>query len=304
MKKSLFTILAFLACTGILLSQNNPFPENEAVWQEEHITIAGPTTHHFALCGDTLINGHIYTQVLDLQLDSAMNVVGSSYAGAIRSGGGVVRYQPNYQSDEYVLFDFNLQQGDVIDLYKLYATQPSPRTVDSTATELIAGKIRKVIYFKPGFPGAPVEFWIEGIGSNYGLLGRAQDPGGDLGFTLLCYEHGDEYLNLTLIECFLPELGDCSVVNPTGEAAAVAAFSISPNPASDLLRVQRSVSQGQPWAVEIVGLQGQVLGKTVAGNDAEALLETGHLPVGGYFLKILDVRSGALLQLEKVVIGR
>ena len=145
---------------------------------------------------------------------------------------------------------------------------------------------------------------MEGIGSSFGLLGRAQDPGGDIGFTLLCFEHGDEYLNLTLIECFLPELGDCSILNSTAEAVSEAVFSISPNPATDLFRVRRKAAPGQPWAVELVNLQGQVLGKTGAESGTEALLETGHLPTGVYFLKILGLPSGELLQLEKVVIGR
>lgn len=304
MKKNLLLSLFLFTSASILLSQNLPFPENEAVWKETHITFAGPIEHHFALCGDTTIDGNVYANVLDLQVDSALNVIGGTYAGAIRSGGGVVRYRPNYEFDEYVLFDFNLEPGDVIDLYPHYSNQTISRTVDSVDVQLLAGQMRKVIYFKPGYSGAPVEFWIEGIGSSYGLLGRAQDPGADIGFDLLCFQHDNEYLNLTLIECFLPELENCSTASSADEVAENFRFSVSPNPVSDELLVRRLAVQPRIWDVEVLGLDGREVGIFKRENVSEAMLDVSHLPSGVYFLRITAANSGEMLKVEKFVISK
>lgn len=292
MQKTVLSSLVFLSCwTGVALSQTVPFPQSNAVWKEEHETIAGPIFKHFALCSDTVINGNTYIQVVALQVDSALNVVQTAYMGGLRSGGGVVRFLPNYSMPEYVLYDFNLEAGDVIDLIPLYSDTPVSREVDSVKVEMVAGKMRKVIYFAPGYPGAPVEYWMEGIGSSYGLLGRAFDPGGDIGSQLLCFKHDEEYLNLTFIECFLPELpAECGIFNAGQEVAANEPLKLtaSPNPSGDDVRFSiNQKTMPEPCVLKIYTANGKLL-KTVGQVGLATVLPNGASLKPGFYIAVLE----------------
>lgn len=284
MKKYLLIItLVFLGWTGVGLSQDIPFPQNDAIWKEEHITFAGPLFKHFALCGDTVIGGNTYSLVFELQLDAGGNVAGQIYRGGIRSEGGVVSYLPDYNFPEFILYDFNLQPGDGIQLFPWYDNLPVTRKVDSVAVHLIAGQMRRVIYFAPGSAGAPVERWMEGIGSSYGLLGRAFDPGGDIGFNLHCWRHGDTLFNLSTIACQMPEVENCGFVSATDEPAAQAGFEVFPNPSSGDFFVKMTGWQAaEPWRVKIFAADGR-LKMEVQSEGLEAKIPGKALEPGVYF---------------------
>jgi Secretion system C-terminal sorting domain len=303
MKRIIPFTLIFLSWTGMANAQDIPFPENGAVWKEAHITFAGPILKHFALCGDTTINAITYSKVVELQLDSTGQVSGTTYAGAIRSGGPIVRFIGNYEMDESVLFDFSLQAGDTIQLKPWFGTFPIDRTVDSVRTENLAGQLRKVIYFHPGYEGAPVEFWIEGIGSSYGLLGRAFDPGADIGFDLLCFQHGSTYLNLTLIECFLPEVPDCGFSNSRERLPLP--VTVSPNPSNTDITV--SIPEEQPvaaWHLRVFDVAGRKVSTIEPQSTFEAIIPGGSLAAGTYFLTINEKETGRKLGHARVVVLR
>jgi hypothetical protein len=301
MKRIVPFTLIFLSWAGIAAAQNIPFPQNNAIWKEAHTTIAGPILRHFALCGDTVINNTTYSRVVQLQLDSTGQVSGKTYMGAIRSGGPIVRFIASGEVEENVLFDFSLQAGDTIQVKPWFGDFPIVRAVDSVRTEDLAGQLRKVIYFHPGYEGAPVEFWIEGIGSSYGLMGRAIDPGADLGFDLLCFQHGNEYLNLTLIECFLPEVPDCGFSNSTERMPLP--MTISPNPSNTDIKV--SIPEDRlvaPWHLVVFDAVGRVVSTIEPQSTFVAVIPGGSLAPGTYFLTIDENETGRKLGHAKVVI--
>lgn len=308
MQKTVFSSIVFLfTWTGVLIAQNLPFPESNSVWKASQTTIAGPIFSHTALCGDTVLNGAHYSQVLSLQVDASMNITGSTFLGGLRSNGGVVRFLPNDGSAEMLLYDFNLEPDDVIDLIQIPFGTTISRKVDSVKVEQLASKLRKVIYFEPGYPGAPVEYWIEGIGSSYGLLDRATDPGGDLGSQLLCFEHEQEYLNLTFIECFLPQLpAECGIVNAGKDLVAKGLLKLTamPNPAGPSLRF--SINQNQlPEAcnLKIYAANGKLL-STVANARPEMDLPDGlNLSPGFYIATLESVKKERVLAHCSFVVG-
>jgi hypothetical protein len=284
-------VFLFIVWTGVMEAQNLPFPESNAIWRTTQQTIAGPIFSHTAICGDTTFNGTGYSQVRNLYVDSALNITGSYYVGGLRSNNGVVRFLPDGAPQEILLYDFSLSPNDIITLPEVFLGTPITRQVDSVRMEQLAGKLRKVIYFHPGSQQAPVEFWIEGIGSSYGLLGRSADPSPDFGGQLLCFQHGPEYLNLTLIECFLPQLPEnCGIVNAGHEATANAPLKLTaqPNPAGPELRF--SINQTQlPEAchLKIYAANGKLLGKL---PNAQPLMD---LPAGlrlspGFYIATLE----------------
>ncbi len=294
MQRTVFSSIVFLfVWTGATLAQNLPFPQSNAVWKEAQTTIAGPIFSHIALCGDTLLNGANYSQVLSKQKTvNDQNITSSFYLGGLRSNGGVVRYKPNDFSAELVLYDFNLNPNDVIDLTEVFTGGTVSRKVDSVKMETLAGKLRKVIYFEPGYPGAPVEYWMEGIGSSFGLLGRASDPGADYGSELLCFEHGTSYLNLTLIECFLPQLpAGCGIVNAGKEVLVKnepLKLTAQPNPAGPTLRFTTNQKQlPEACNLKIYAANGKLL-KTVTATQPEIDLPAGMSLTPGFYIATLE----------------
>lgn len=292
MKKLLFITLVFLVWTGRALSQVS-FPENDAVWKEEHITFAGPVLKHFALCGDTVLNGTQYSRVIELQLDSTGQVSGSTYLGGLRSTGSSVVFYSNEELTAYLLYDFSLQAGQTIQLHVPFLLDTITRTVDSVKSVLLAGAMRRVIYFKPGPGEFDPEFWIEGIGSSYGLLNRATPPGGDIGFQLLCYQHGSDYLNLTLIECFLPELTGCGLANSTEFTSKgdPLRMTVSPNPTAS--RLQFFINQPESlsrYNLKIYAANGKMLKVLEQVGPENTLPADVSLPPG-FYIAVLDTKQ-------------
>lgn len=295
------TALFALFFWSISMFSQNAFPHNQAIWKLSSTTIVGPFIEHHALCGDTLIDGIYYRKFSSLQVDLAMNIVGETYLGAIRTEGEKVFYLPEINPQEILLYDFSLEAGDSIELVPQYASNSVTRYVDSVKTETLAGANRKLIYFRPGYANAPVEFWIEGIGSNYGVINRASDPGPDFGSELLCYAHEDEYLNLTLIECFLPELNNCPLVSSVYEEGENY-FSIYPNPTSERIFIEMKKGEINHLEVNLYDASGRlekhfnVYGEEIISLDIEGVNS------GLYFLEIKNKGTGERKVVSKIVV--
>ncbi|MEZ4955048.1 MAG: T9SS type A sorting domain-containing protein [Saprospiraceae bacterium] len=294
MTKNLSFLFFFLFSAMAGISQTVDFPENNAIWKEAQITIAGPITRHLALCGDTLFNGGLYSQIVELQVNDSMQITSSSYVGALRQENGLVYYHSDFLPDDILLYDFSLEAGDEITLSFTFVNQQVTRKVDSTDEQLLAGKMRKVIYFENTMPSCPLppEMWIEGIGSSYGLLGRAFDPCtvADAGGQLLCFQQEDEYLNLTLIECFLPALNNCSFINATENVLPKnALLHIYPNPTMDRLFIEiKNELINADFKFSVINSFGQIIETELKNNGDDFSMNVSDLPVGIYFIKIMD----------------
>ncbi len=299
MKMKYFNILVFLFSTGLGFSQNLDFPEKDAVWKESHTFIAGQLTKFFAVCGDTTINGTDYSKVVALDVDDNLQIVGSTYSAAIRQDGPVVYVFFRNDPGEVVLYDFSLEAGDEIQLTLVLNFPPVTLTVEQVDTQMIAGKTRRVIHFTTTPPYCP-EYWIEGIGSNFGLLGRALNPclAADLGSQLLCFQYMDEYLNLTLIECFLPETTGCGIINGTKNSskAEPLELTVSPNPASSSVRFHvNQNSQLQNFNLKIYAANGKLL-HVVEQVGTETQLPAGVSLQKGFYIAVLENKhSGRLM---------
>ncbi len=291
MKKVFFPTLVFLTWAAGALSQIQ-FPKTDAIWKEEHIFIGGPYLTHFALCGDTVINGTSYSKVVSLQVDSNLQVTEKGYMGGFRQEGQKSFYSSSGFPNEIILYDFTLEAGNTIDLYMHHgSTEGLTRTVDSTTNEMIAGKMRKVIYFQPDWEGCPKEWWIEGIGSNFGFLGRGFSDcyASDFGSSLQCFQHQDEYYTLLPIECFLPELTGCNLTNssrfaPKGESLKL---TVSPNPSSSRLKFFINKNEGLNSSnLKIYAANGKIL-KVVEQVGMETPLPSDLKLSPGFYIAVL-----------------
>lgn len=294
MRKVTFITLVFLSWTGIANTQVVSFPENDAIWQEEYITIAGPFSRFFALCGDTLINSKNYNQLVQLQLDVNGEVTGKTYFAAVRTEGPKVWVVPQAATAEVLLYDYSLQAGQQVQLLNLTTGEQVSRTVDSVKVENIASANRRVIYFKPEASESG-EFWIQGIGSNYGVLWRAHVPFPDFAFALLCFQHADKYVNLTTTECLLPQLPEeCDQVNadhapvPASVTLKLTAF---PNPGGQEMNFRVSVnSQLEKYNLKIYAANGKLM------QTIEQVLPTTKLSPEpsmkpGFYIAVLELKQ-------------
>lgn len=108
---------------------------------------------------DTTISGNDYTQVF---------YCGEFYKGALREVNSVVYFVPADSTEEYLLYDFTAQQGQL--LQNVYVGNHFDEsfmlqdfTVQQIGTEIIGGINRRVVW-------ADNFRWIEGIGYETGLF--------------------------------------------------------------------------------------------------------------------------------------
>ncbi|HFA49627.1 MAG TPA: T9SS type A sorting domain-containing protein [Bacteroidetes bacterium] len=293
MKKyfTFFVLLSFLSANPCF-SQNTPFPESGALWKEQHVTLLGVSNVLVAMCGDTTINGREYQKINSYLLDMETDTVLMPFTAPhtfIRSDGPLVFVKYDSE-DEQLLYDFSLEAGDSIAL-DIWSAANIFR-VDSVKSEMLGGQLRRVIYFGKKL-GIPQEYWIEGIGSNYGLLQRGLYAI-DAESSLLCHEFFDYFLNLTDIECFFPDRPlDCDVVNATDHIFAEnKSIILYPNPSSHHINIAiNNRPAGTSWQLSVYSYLGKKMEMEMVKNGGGFDLDISSFPAGIYFIKIKDAKG-------------
>ena len=190
MKTKIHLIATFLLL-GIYAGQAQM--TDNAVWTEYTINIQYTNyivaKSQYRIAGDTILNGHTYKKVIDNK---------DLCIGAIREENGKiyacleVAYGYYLLGDEFLLYDFTLQVGDII---KSTASEgalsyPDGLTVIQIDTVTLEnGEKRKRFFFNGTDP------WIEGIGSTSGLFADATaHPTNYTVVDLVCFKKGNEIL--------------------------------------------------------------------------------------------------------------
>lgn len=170
MKTALTTIIVLCAGASSLWAQV-AFPTNNAIWTNTYYEyIFNPPNPipneelahvaNYCMTGeDTIIQSISYTKIF---------YCGSSYKGALRDDNGIIFFVPADSTNEYLLYDFTAQQGQV--LSNVYVGNHWDEsfllqefTVQQVDTEVFGGTNRRVVYVDN-------YRWIEGIGCETGLF--------------------------------------------------------------------------------------------------------------------------------------
>jgi len=236
-----------LFTAAILFSVHNyaqtyhPLPDSNAKWCIEYNNHVIPPpfwwyTNYWETyySGDTIIDNREYKKMERTEYDIfCLNTVvnGPDYMGAIREDAinKKVFYTPPGQSNEELIYDFNLEPGDTL---ISYLNWNEPLIVDFIDSLLINNDYHKRIVFKYG----EAEI-IEGIGSSTGILEE-----------LVAFEGGSHlcalYIDTTLIypeyPCNLSATDTCSTLT-TETQIKKSEISIYPNPAKDQLKIEISI---------------------------------------------------------------
>ncbi len=187
------TICFFL--TVSVMTGQSLFPSSDATWVNTVYSVleqgGGNTeyllseTENFCLSNkDTIIYGKKYRQLY---------ICAGAYRGALRLAGQKVYFVPPRSYLEYILYDFGVNQGDIIpNVYMEDVSSSGLPTLGALEVEMvdhvwIGGEYRKRIHFK----GAQRGLWIEGIGCTEGLLRSPLASSARVQLNLECMSHRD-----------------------------------------------------------------------------------------------------------------
>ncbi len=185
-------LLTILLLTVFALSMKSQIyyalPTTNAVWTYVHYSWGYPNIHKVGMAGDTIINATIYKKIY-YSTSYNFNVNNATYVCALReinkrvftiSAGNII---------EKMLYDFNLTVGELATIYSYVppsasSIEPYSRVVDSVDSVVINGQNHRRMKFNANSWRGD-EYWIEGIGSGFGLL-QPLFYGTDDSFFLLC----------------------------------------------------------------------------------------------------------------------
>lgn len=263
----IFSLFSFNA-----ISQTyHPFPANYGCWSYRYYDDNHLPTNMFGsyiLNGDTIISGINYKKISGCSAWSDCN------SGGIRESNKIIYFRPDTSSTEYVLYNFNLNQGDTL-FYPfgggVFSNQDTliVTYVDSVATT--NGYLRQLHF---GFVT-----WIEGVGSFFYLLrpGMVAPISGNDQIECMFGDSGGVYPGGPCINC--PPSG-IEEVNYKKEV------SISPNPfhKSATLQTSNEFANSELIILNILGekvRQQDIYGRTTVINRDE-------LFAGIYFYRLTN----------------
>lgn len=212
--------------------------------------------------GDSIVDGVTYKKFISI-LDLIPNV--QVVDALIREDVDNQLVYALFNGVESLLYDFDVIPEDVVATVVLGCI--TEVTVESVGTIEIAGTTRDLITMTSG------EYWIEGIGSVYSVLGpNFGDCLPDWNPLLTCFS------NMTVPEWTHPDEGTCTIATAIDEIDDQ--FAVYPNPTSDGF----TISGGQGERFTVISSTGKILfGGILQGSMT---IETNTLAAGIYFIHI------------------
>jgi len=273
MKTFAFLFIMTLGFTNAFSQDYYPIVQENNEWNILQVVYPGSGnpwdtiywTISYKFTGDTIISDQAYKKVYKSEEEIPINW---EYEGCIREEEQKVWYFPKYGNGETKIYDFTVNMGDTISF--LY----QPMVVDSISYKEINGEDRKHFYFSYIDFSPFKEIWIEGIGSNYGVLssGNGMTLGGWTWF--LCMSENGEliYMNPNYNSCLLISTGTKETINPE--------INIFPNPTNNILIVE-NLSHALLKSIKLVDLKGNIIKEF--STDQENLNLNGIKP-GSYII--------------------
>lgn len=133
--------------------------------------------------------------------------------GFLRNDNGKIYYRKSLENKEKLFYDLTIEVGDTIIVYGIQRISndgfdKSKMKLESTKVDTFYGATRQIYFFSvEGWGWTIEEQWIEGLGSEYGLLHHLSGLLGPDGYDLRCVYKNNEliYKRHPAIECILLE---------------------------------------------------------------------------------------------------
>jgi hypothetical protein len=169
-----------------------------------------------------------------------------------REEGGVVFMKMDDNTEEFAIYDFNLEVGDLF-LIDDFSNSLELEVLSIDSVTLISGERRKRL--EMAFAASPhrTTYWIEGVGSALSPMNPIYTFYFDVWVKLNCFHQDD------MVEW---QLGDCMLTHTKAESLTSEAIACYPNPATDALFLS-TTSNRLIERVTIFSLDGRPVTETV-----------------------------------------
>ena len=281
------TIALFAALLFSQLAFSQNFISENKLWHVKHESWGSVNTQIFKIEGDTVINSFIYNK-LWYSWDSTMT---NKYLnGFIREESNIVYYRNYYSSKEGILYDFNLDVGDTTYIKNEFCEDMQVIINDIDTVEYLGISRKRWIC-----EGWSEEYWVEGIGSLYGLVySFAAQCITDNWFDLLCFHENDTlyYLKLYEDECYQTNVG----IKDESDGDLLI---FRPNPViqgqSFVLQYDKGIEE-----VEIYNSAGVMVKQFTVDHQQSLFISSVQLTGGLYFIRARTTENKVLS--EKIII--
>ena len=257
-------------------------------------TMKGPVTgcksffcssYYTRFSGDTIIENNHYMKVL---CTSDILMKNWNTWGFIREDQNQqVFYREINAKKECLLYDFDCKPGEILHLSNACT---GDYLVDSIATKLDNGISRKHFYLRYLSGSDTNEEWIEGIGSNFGILngGGANHCMTGGGESLLCsYENDVKTYQSSLVPnyCYLsPE-----IINGIAPEKNILQYRVYPNPVFRDLFVQSPKINDGDFTLELYSIKGELINtECLEGGSNQFRIDVSSLKSGVYVVRLIS----------------
>ena len=272
--KKFYALLAALLLTGGLKMQAQEYLPIAQKGNEWHTFETGvwQINNYVNWCsGDTLIEDVRYMKI--------MGTVNDSYPifyTLLREEDGKVWERHLNTSVETLLYDFTASVGDTL----CFGHPGNCFVLDSISMVQIGGVDRRKFWFGLEYDGLgnprAKETWVEGIGSDYGLLWSGYYGVYDGWHCLLCFHQYGELVWQN------PEYNTCSYPYDAVEENKDSEITVYPNPGNNTLNIRTALQNAR---IEIYDITGKlVYNQEITGNNTRINAE--GWPSGTYVWKV------------------
>lgn len=283
MKKLIGLIFTLISLTlSVQAWDYHLLPDSNAAWQVRFWIGPGyPNVYYYyymdSTNNDTTINGNTYGKLYLVQQGP-----NTSYVGALRENDtSQVYFCPKDSLNEYLLFDYSKHVGDTVHVYGFGMYGPPGQNgfdlvVQAKDSVLLVNRYQRHLFLSNAIN------WIEGVGSNWGLLENYPFISVSGTTTLLCMNRNDttwQQGNYSLVPCSL-------ITESVSENILENYFSIYPNPVQDSFTIISNFEDLSP-VIEIYNIVGDRIYSATIKRQLQ-LVNCKIFSPGIYFVKIND----------------
>ncbi len=289
--KTILTCISILILINITSAQQPYYPlvQENKTWYVVHSFFGSPSGTGVYKCeGDTIVGDTTYkvvymtydefpihwTKAGFLYEDENQRVVFSRYKA----------YDSTYFKPQ-LLYDFGAEIGDSLTISPLNEfTDQVDIIISAIDSVLVDGDYRQRTWFDCEISNW--NFWIEGIGSNTGLL----EPG--FYCTIICPGQDLHCVKKDGITIYPDSYtGACYVVGIDDVVEKENVFSVYPNPANDYIEIRTEQQFTEELYIRINGLMGQLMSQQALHYNFPHRISVGNLSPGLYIYTIASAQQ-------------
>lgn len=235
---------------------------------------------------DTLINNQSYTKIYRA-FDEFMTEW--ELHGFIRKAENKY-YLRNLANEVGLAYDFNVNVGDTLFIdnpFAFYPFQAEVMEIDSVYIEPASEYRKRIKLIGPFSNSNYIESWIEGIGSDAGIVysGCHMAPfTGYAIYTLLCYYESGQliYKNQNYPVCFYPIVNIEKIIDETYN------FFVFPNPVTGISQLSVQYPKNRKLTIKIFNPTGALLEEHKITTSKNIYINSANYSQGIYFYSVLE----------------